>query len=100
VLSSPAQAKRSRCYRASVQEIEEGRRLALDAAGRGRNPDRPTELDGAICTRRIQIRLWRRRRFRHDRRTIERWLYGERRIPQGIVILLHLIETLIADKVT
>jgi DNA-binding transcriptional regulator YiaG len=29
--------------------------------------------------------------FRHGRRSIEHWACGERRPPQGIVILLHLL---------
>jgi hypothetical protein len=35
--------------------------------------------------------------FRHGQRTIERWVYDERRPPQGIVILLYL---LLEGKVT
>jgi len=35
--------------------------------------------------------------FRHSRRAVERWCYGDRRPPQGIVILLHLM---LAKKIT
>lgn len=31
------------------------------------------------------------RLFRHDIRTVQRWLAGERGIPQGIAILLELM---------
>lgn len=37
------------------------------------------------------------RLFRHDERTVFRWKSGERGIPQGIAILLHL---LLDSKVT
>lgn len=31
------------------------------------------------------------RLFRHDERTMRRWVLGERAIPQGIAILFHLL---------
>lgn len=31
------------------------------------------------------------RLFRHDERTVFRWKSGERGVPQGIAILLHLL---------